>query len=95
MVIGYFNIIGVTLHEPKTNTPLIVDCNGMLSFPVAFEGMQSVARRNPKVAESCSVMNVLQTPDRSFDQVLRQPFRLAVNKKLLGFLIGKGLDHNF
>lgn len=89
MVISYFNMIGVTLHVPKTNAPLIVDCNGVLSLPVAFEGMQPVARWNPQVTESCGVMNVLQPPDRPFDQVRRQPFRRAVNKKLLSVLIRK------
>jgi hypothetical protein len=51
MVIGYFHVKSVTLPPSKTNPPLIVDPNTVLSFPVSFESLQTVAWKSCEVLQ--------------------------------------------
>jgi hypothetical protein len=47
MVIDNFHIESVSVPPLKTNTPLIVNADAVLSFSVAFEQFQFIARRLP------------------------------------------------
>ena len=49
MVVAKLYIIGVAIDESETDPPLIIDCDGVLSFAVAFKSMEPVARRNLKI----------------------------------------------
>jgi hypothetical protein len=51
MIIGDFDIFGLTVHPPKTDAELIVDSNGMLSFPIFVESMQFVPGRSFQIAQ--------------------------------------------
>jgi len=49
MIIGYFNIVGISLMPPETYSPLIVNADAMLTFPIAGELFQPIPRRHPQV----------------------------------------------
>ena len=51
MVIDDFHIIGVAVSPCKANTPLIVDANTVLAFPVAFKSPQTIAWRRRQVSK--------------------------------------------
>jgi hypothetical protein len=52
MVIDNFNIKNITVQPAKTNTPLIVDANAVLSRSVTRQGFKSIARRTTQKRKS-------------------------------------------
>ena len=50
MVVHDFDVNGITIHPDKTDSPLIVDPNTVLSYPVSMQCLQSVRRRYAQVA---------------------------------------------
>jgi hypothetical protein len=46
MVVCYLNVIGIPAFPDKADAPLIVNPDAILSFTIAFQGLQSVAGRN-------------------------------------------------
>lgn len=52
MIVTDFDIVGVTILEQKTDSPLVVDRNRILALAVAFEHVQPVAWWNSEIAEN-------------------------------------------
>jgi hypothetical protein len=52
VIVCHFNIVGIALHEPEADAPLVVDGDRMLSFSVSAEFVEPIARRNPKVIQT-------------------------------------------
>ena len=52
MIVAEFDIVRITLVETKTNAPLIVHGNRVLSHPIILQGVQAIARWDPKVVET-------------------------------------------
>ena len=50
MVVGDLNILCAVIPT-KTNPILIVDANGMLAIPIAFERVQTVSRRTLQIIQ--------------------------------------------
>jgi hypothetical protein len=63
MIIGNLDIKGIAVDESKANPPTLVHCDGVLSLPIALQGVQSIARRNLQVFETACQIDVLQLPD--------------------------------
>ena len=57
VVIQNLNVGGPALRPAKAHAPLLVHADAVLSFAVAFEGFQPVARRNAQVFELCGCMD--------------------------------------
>ena len=51
MVVDQFHIVGIGVFPLKAEAKLVVDPDTPLSFPVAFQGFQTVPRRNPKIVQ--------------------------------------------
>ena len=49
VIVAEFHVIGIAVNEPKADSPLIVDRNGVLSLTVALEWVEPIARRNLQV----------------------------------------------
>ena len=58
MVIHNFNVIGFTVTPDKTNPPLIVNPDTMLSVPISLERLETVAWRNPKILQLLGGMKI-------------------------------------
>jgi hypothetical protein len=74
---------------PKTHSPLLVDSDAVLSFTVAFEFFEAVARWHPKVFDRFSRVEYQQFLERS---PLRGIVILPRSRPLedpLGFLVGE------
>jgi hypothetical protein len=52
MVIHDFDAFGPATRPPKADSPLVVDADAVLPLPVTLQGLQSVTRRNPQIAEA-------------------------------------------
>ena len=92
MVINDFNVIGVAVAPYKANTPLIVDADTVLSFPVAFKGFQTIARGRRQIAK---FRGDIQFPELTLRDPLKGPKSLdpLPVMELLRLLRPKGLDH--
>jgi len=56
MIVHNLYIVGVTRPPAKTNPPLLVDADAMLSLPVSTQGFKTVAWRNTQFIQiSCGV----------------------------------------
>jgi len=60
MVVAYFDVVGVAVHEPKADSPLFVDRNRMLAFAITSEAMQPVAGGDLEVAENSRRIDLLE-----------------------------------
>jgi len=49
VVIYNLDIVGITIDEPKADTPLVVDRDGILSLPLPPKLVQPITWRNPKI----------------------------------------------
>jgi hypothetical protein len=53
MEVNNFNGVRSVCLPTETDTPLVVDADGVLAFAVGFEGFQSIAERNAKLIKFC------------------------------------------
>jgi hypothetical protein len=44
VVIGDFDLVGVAIFPIKTYSPLIIDSDAVLAFPIAMQPFQAIAR---------------------------------------------------
>jgi hypothetical protein len=60
MVVTDFDVVGVAVHETKTDPPLFVDRNRMLTFSITSQAMQPVARWDLEIAEISRSIDLLE-----------------------------------
>ena len=65
MIVGNLNLNGALIRPAKTNAPLIVDADAVLTFPVATQRFEAVGRRKPKVSQISRRNNTLKPHPRS------------------------------
>lgn len=93
MVVADFDVVRITVYEPKTNAPLIVHGNGVLAFAVIFQCMKVIAWWHFQVAQRRRQVDVLEFTGSSPGHVGREPGRLARQVQLSGAFVGECLDH--
>ena len=93
MVVRNLDVVGIPVDEPETDAPLVVDGDGMLSFPVSLKFVESVAGRNLQVLEARRQVDVLQLSRRPLGDLLWKPFRLTRRVQLLRVPVRERLDH--
>ncbi len=47
VVVRHFDIVGVTINEAETDTPLVISRDRVLSLSISPEFVKPIARRNP------------------------------------------------
>ncbi len=52
MVVGDFDVEGVTIAPTKTNPKLFIDSNAELTRPIALQRLQTVTGRNSEIVQS-------------------------------------------
>ena len=58
MIINEFNIVCIASLPFKTNAPLIINTNAVLTLPVAFKRFQLIAQRLPEVLEITGTVQI-------------------------------------
>jgi hypothetical protein len=46
VIVADFDVIGIAVDESKTDSPLVIDGNGVLPDSVVLKGMQPIAARD-------------------------------------------------
>lgn len=64
MVVNDFNLLWSSSGPPKTDPPLVVDANTMLTPAVALERLKPVPWWNAKLAQALRVTKLAQLPQR-------------------------------
>lgn len=93
VVVGDLDVVGVAVNEPEADAPLVVDRDRVLSLPVPFELMQSVAGRDSQVVKARSQVDVLELPSCPLRDVGRETPRLARHVQVLRVPVPECLDH--
>src|SRR5690606_258298 len=76
----------------EAQTPLIVDANAVLAFPVAGEGFQVVARRRPQELQRGSRIKLREFPRRDLDDAA-ETLRLPLLVESLRIDAAEAFDH--
>jgi hypothetical protein len=95
MIVDYFYVFRPCISPPKDDPPLIIDADRMLTSQIALERLQSIARRDPKVAQSASAVDLDKLAPSDFDEVRREALRRApFHKDQLGVLAPETADQS-
>ena len=64
MVVNDFCVVYIAIYPAKTDAPLIVDPNAVLSAPIAFELLQAVIRRDAQLGDTRCIAHHPKFPSR-------------------------------
>ena len=95
MVISDFDVKGIAIDKPEADAPLVVDRDGVLSFPVTAKGVETIPWRGLQIVEASCQIHVLELPNGSPDNLRRKPSALAVRVQHLRLPVGEGSDHKW
>ena len=92
MIIDNFNIVDVPVASSKTDTPLPVDANAVLTFTVPVQSFKMIARRNPQglqIYDRLKHIQFTQSDPLYGSKLSARSFRL----ELLSFFAFIAYDH--
>jgi len=85
VVIGYLNIVGITVTPSEADAPLIVDPNAVLPSTISFELLKSVPWWQPQICQLLGRVQYQQLPQGASLQPCRanmlafeQPLRITI-----------------
>jgi hypothetical protein len=85
VIVDDFDIVAMALTPDKTDSPLIIDPNRVLPFPIASQCFQLISWRRSQNAQLRRSVNLEQFPQGDpFDGT--EPLAVVIVKELLSFL---------
>src|ERR1700693_5299212 len=93
VVIDDFDLFCVCVSPKKTNSPLVIDSNAVLAFPIVFKPLKAISRQGSQI---CQVHARGQRQKFSASRALNiqgQLFRTASLKDSLSLGVAKAYDH--
>jgi hypothetical protein len=91
MVVGYFDVVSVSIFLNEAHAVLVVDPDAVLSQAISLQGFEGVSRR-AKIAKALSCVNLEQLTDCGLLDGLKPPGSDAV-EDFLGLGIRKRPNH--
>jgi hypothetical protein len=82
MVVNDLNVLCAPITPDEAETPLVVDTNAMLPFPVAMQCFQAIPRWRCQVAQFGSAVQLPKFSARDLLDCLKAPAALAAVKVL-------------
>lgn len=92
MIVDDFHMVAMAVTPDKTDSPLIIDPNRVLPFPVASQCFQLISRRRSQNAQLSHGVKLEQFP-QSDPLDGTKPSAMMIVEKLLSFLGAKALNH--
>jgi hypothetical protein len=77
VVINDFHIFCTCIRPTKTDSPLIVDADAVLTRTIAFERFKMIAGWNPQVIKPISDFELSQFAPRDFSNIHELPDTMA------------------
>jgi len=98
MVVDNLNLVRLPLNPGKADAVLVVDANAILGLPFAFESLQTIAGRYPKLFQRTDGVKLIELSPRGRPQTLRAnasgPRRGFAVEHILGPIISKRPYHD-
>lgn len=95
MVVANFDIVSIPINPSEAYSPLIVDPDRMLAFPIAPQLLQPIAWRYTQVPEIVSRVNRHQLSPGPFHDVWRERSNVRRLEKLLRQFVVEISYHDF
>lgn len=89
MVVGDLDAVGVAVSPNKTDTPLLIDADAVLSRPVVFEGLEAVAGRYAQRVKAYRCAENKQLTEGDALQLGGELTRMPTTENFFGFSISK------
>lgn len=93
MVIDYLDSARTVIRPHKTDPPLIIYTNAVLSLSIIFQCFKPICRRNPKIIQRLRLVQHEQFSQSDLLNITRQPARHFTVPDFLSFLGCKSYDH--
>ena len=93
MVVADLDVVGVAVLEAETDSPLVVDGDGVLADSIALERMEPVTWRDPEELNLLSRVDRREFAQRTPRDVWGNSTRRAGHVEQLGLRVRKRLDH--
>jgi len=94
VIIGNFDVIGVSISKLKAKPVAVVDSNTVLSLAIAFQRFQSISRRRGQIAKPPGIFELEELAPGDIAEVGRGDSpALAGTIKLLRLRIREALNH--
>ena len=93
MVIAELNIERILAFKAKADVPLVVYGNRPLASTLTRKHVQPVSRRNAQVFNAKCAIHHVELAHRAFRNIVRDPLREPIRKKVFGTSVCKRLDH--
>lgn len=84
MVVDSLRVVGVTLSQPETDPPLLVDSDAVPSQADSAQRLEMVAGRNPKIRKRLRAIQHEELAEGSTLKIQRQPAHRLSAKQHLG-----------
>ena len=82
MVVNNFNIFRAVHAPAKTNSPLVVNANAVLAFPITFQRFKPIRRWREQVSQFQCIIQHLQFAGRNNVDIGEPPDTFSVVKRL-------------
>jgi hypothetical protein len=92
MVVRDFDLVGVALAPGKTDSPLVVDPNAVLSLAVAAQPLQPVSRKHAENSKIIRCVEHGELPKRRAFDGAKLPTGLTT-KEPLSLIASEGFDY--
>ena len=93
VVIHNFDIIGVAVFKPETDTPLFIDTDAPLPNPVTVQLFELIGRRHSQIENVNRSIKLIQAHRCTFQDFLLPPTRFSGFEKGFRFRVGKCFNH--
>jgi hypothetical protein len=92
VVVHYFDLVSAVVVPNKTDSPLIIDANAVLSFSIALQGFQVIPRWHFQTDQFSDRMQLQQlAPSHALDVV--EPGHHLASKQSLSVGTNERMDH--
>jgi hypothetical protein len=92
VVIGDFDIEGISLAPAEAEPPLIVDADAVLAGTIPPKCFQTIARRNSQEIEGCRCVQHVEFGNGAMEKIGGETCSLAT-PKFFRFLVSETLNH--
>jgi hypothetical protein len=82
VVIHYLYVFGARFRPAKTDAPLIIDANAVLSEAVALQRFKAIARRHPQIIQAARDLKLSELSLRHGSDAYKSPDALALGQRL-------------
>ncbi len=94
MIVHYLDTVGIAILPLKTNAPLIVDANAVLTLSITRQLFEAIGQRYAQILQNLGSIQDLKFPSRDSLDALRESARELAIEYPFRLFAGEGLDHH-